>query len=668
MTISAQPAGSLEIPEGKLIDFIDGKLRQDNENEQVRQNLERTLVEEYRYNRSDIGVDFPIKLQDGSRTAQKRASLVVFQPNATLKSKDEVYVVIKIVKPNVQPTDNRDGTDDLEKLLIACPNAQFGCWTNGVETIYFQKKKAKFDTDIVPVNDFPRKGEDASSIFTTDRSRLRAATGNNLLYAFKRCHDFIHANQGGSKEQIFWEFLKLLFAKIEDEQQEGRPRFAIRNADERNTIAGQREVKDRVESLFRDVKSRREYSGLFDDLPEGIRLNADVVTYIVAQLEKYDFLHSSVDVKGLAYETIVGPTLEGTKGEFFTPRNVVKMTVKMLDPNPGDRIFDPACGTGGFIVVAFNYIAEKIRQVERRTWRDPDRPSHDEERELNDKIHASGKNIFGIDFNANLAKTAQMNMVMNNDGRGGIYAVNSLWKPAYWNNADARGDIELGSMDIVMANPPFGTKIKVEGQEVLEQYDLAHVWRKQGDRWTMEGSLRPAMPPEVLFIERCIQFLKPGTGKLGIVVPDGILGNPDNEYIRYWILANCQVLASIDLPIETFLPRTGTQTSVLVLRRKSEQEKLVESLSGSDNSYSIFMAAAKKVGKDRRGNIIYLRDPRGREVIRRDLYEPFVKSNLQDYLPAVEPSGRVIDDDLPRVADLYRQFARQDSSDEEQTK
>ncbi len=651
-----------EIPEGKIVDFINGKLRTDNEAEQVRQNFERTLIEEYRYDPSDIGVDIGIKVHDGSRKTTKKASLVVFHPNGLGKTEDDIFTIIQIAKPNVQPTDSKTGTDDLEKLLISCPNAEFACWTNGVETIYFQKKRQKFDTDVVPVNDFPRKGEDASSIFTTDRSRLRVATGNNLLYAFKRCHDFIHANQGGSKEQIFWEFLKMLFAKIEDEQHEGRPRFAIRNSDERNTAEGQREVKDRIESLFRDVKARKEYKGLFEDVAEGIRFNPDVVAYIVAQLEKYDFLHSSVDVKGMAYETIVGPTLEGTKGEFFTPRNVVKMAVKMLDPEPGDRILDPACGTGGFIVIAFNYISEKIQQSERKSWANPNHPTIEEERQLNEKIHRAGKSVFGIDFNANLVKTAQMNMVMNNDGRGGLYAVNALWKPSHWPSKDAQHDLELGSMDIVMANPPFGTKIKVEGQEILEQYDLAHAWRKQNDKWVMEGALRNAMPPEILFIERCVQFLKPGKGKLGIVLPDGVLGNPDHEYIRYWILTNCQVLASVDLPVETFLPRTGTQTSVLILRRKSEQERLAESLSGELPNQPIFMAIAKTVGKDRRGNFKYLRDPAGREIVRRDLYETFRNSTILDFNPMVEVNGRIIDDQLPQIANLYHQFISRGSN------
>ncbi len=645
-----------EAPAGKIVDFIDGKLRADAETEQVRQDFERTLIEEYRYERADIGVDVRLRVQDGSRVAQKKASLIVFQPDAAEKDQNSAHVIIQIVKPGTQPSDSKIGAAELERMMIACPSARFGCWTNGTETVYFQKKKQKFDTEIFPVNDFPRKGENDSAIFTTDRSRLRVATGNNLLAAFKRCHDFIHANQGGSKEQIFWEFLKILFAKIEDEQDEGRPRFAIRNADERNTRSGQQEVKDRVDVLFRNVKNRKEYKGLFDDAVEGIRFNPDVVAYVVAQLEKYDFLRSSVDVKGMAYETIVGPTLEGVKGEFFTPRNVVKMTVKMLDPNPDDRILDPACGTGGFIVVAFNYASEKIRRTARKSWKDPKAPAAAEEKELFKKIHEAGKSIFGLDFNANLVKTAQMNMVMNNDGRGGLFCVSSLLKPSTWPKT-VQQVIELGTMDIVMTNPPFGTKIKIEGQDILDQYDLAHVWRKENGKWVMDGALRNAMPPEILFIERCIQFLKPGKGKLGIVLPDGVLGNPDNEYIRYWIMANCQVLASVDLPVETFLPRTGTQTSVLILRRKSEQEKLAESLSGETGDYQIFMAMAKSVGKDRRGNTVYVRDPEGREIIRQDLYGVSRDATLLDYYPAVEPSGRIVSDDLPAIAARFNERA-----------
>lgn len=640
---------NVEIPDGKIADYITGKYVKETEQEAVRQNFERTLVEEYQYPVGDIRVDFTIKVWDGDKQKSKKVPLAVMH-----HGKDEPYVLVMIASPKANPTDKSGGTTDLEQWLVDVPSAEYGCWTNGIETIYFQKKKSKFETDVFPVNDFPRFGEDASSIYTTDRRRLRVATGNNLLYAFKRCHDYIHANQGGSKEQIFWEFLKILFAKIEDETHGGRPRFAIRSAEERNTPEGQKEVKDRIEVLFKEVRKRPEFSGLFDQTAEGLLFNAATVSYIVAQLEKYDFIHSSVDVKGVAYETIVGPTLEGTKGEFFTPRNVVKMIVKMLDPNPGDRIYDPACGTGGFLVMAFNYVSEKLRQKHKATWKDPNKPTEEEEKALFEEIHQAGYNIFGTDFNSNLVKAAQMNMIMNNDGRGGLFAENSLEPLEKWKSKEAREKIQFGSFDFVMANPPFGAKIKIDRADILEQFDLAHTWSKTEDgKWVQEGTLRNAMEPEVLFVERCVKFLKPGTGRLGIVLPDSILSNPGYAYVRYWILQNCQVLASVDLPVETFLPRTGTQTSVLILRRKSDQEKLMESMSGQMRPYQIFMANVKKVGKDRRGNIIYKKDEKGREIVRRDLYKEYAESTILDFLPVVETTGRIVDDELPEVARQY---------------
>jgi type I restriction enzyme M protein len=617
---------NVEIPDGKIADYITGKYVKETEQEAVRQNFERTLVEEYQYPAADIQVDFTIKVWDGDKQKNKKVPLMVMH-----HEKEEPYVLVMIATPKSNPTDKNGGATHLEQWLVDVPTAEYGCWTNGIETIYFQKKKSKFETDVFPVNDFPRYGEDASSIYTTDRRRLRVATGNNLLYAFKRCHDYIHANQGGSKEQIFWEFLKILFAKIEDETHGGRPRFAIRSAEERNDKDGHKEVKDRIETLFKEVRKRNEFNGLFEAQTEGLLFNPETISYIVAQLEKYDFIHSSVDVKGVAYETIVGPTLEGTKGEFFTPRNVVKMVVKMLDPKPNDRIYDP-----------------------KASWKNPNKPTETEEKTLFDEVHQAGYSIFGTDFNSNLVKAAQMNMIMNNDGRGGLYAENGLEDPSVWKSKEARQKIQLGSMDFVMANPPFGAKIKIDRNEILEHYELAHGWSKTEDgKWVQEGNLKNALEPEVLFVERCIKLLKPGTGKCGIVLPDSILSNPGYAYVRYWILQNCQVLASVDLPVETFLPRTGTQTSVLILRRKSDQEKLMESMSGKMKPYEIFMASPKTVGKDRRGNFIFKRDNQGRDIINRNLYKPFSESTILDFLPPVDTAGRIVDDELPLVANEF---------------
>lgn len=646
--VTVEKIGDVQIVDGKIADYITGKWVKETEQEQIRQNFERTLVEEYEYSTKDIRVDFQIKIWNGDKQKVKKAQLVVMK-----EDKEEPYVLVLIASPKANPTDNSGGASDLEQWLVDISTAEYGCWTNGIENIFFQKKKSKFETDVFPVNDFPRFGEDATSIYTTDRRRLRVATGNNLLYAFKRCHDYIHANQGGSSEEIFWEFLKLLFSKMEDETNGGRPRFAIKNAEERNEIEGQKEVKVRIEDLYKQVKKRNEFSGLFDTQYEGVKWSAATISFIVAQLEKYDFIHSSVDVKGVAYEEFVQPTLQGAKGEFFTPRNVVKMTVKMLDPNPGDRIYDPACGTGGFIVIAFNYISEKLRQKHKANWGNPNKPTEVEEKSLFDEIHESGYNIFGTDFNSNLVKAAQMNMIMNNDGRGGLFSVNSLKDLNQWPK-EVSQKIQLGSMDFVMANPPFGAKIKIDSSEILEHYDLAHGWSKTTDgKWQQESNVRNAMEPEVLFVERCIKLLKPGTGRCGIVLPDSILSNPGYAYVRYWILQQCQILASVDLPVETFLPRTGTQTSVLILRRKSDQEKLMESMSGQMVTYDIFMANVKKVGKDRRGGFLYKKDERGKELVFRDLYKSFAESTILDFLPVVETTGRMLDDELPKVASMF---------------
>jgi type I restriction enzyme M protein len=249
-----------------------------------------------------------------------------------------------------------------------------------------------------------------------------------------------------------------------------------------------------------------------------------------------------------------------------------------------------------------------------------------------------------------------MNMIMNNDGRGGLFSVNSLKDPNQWPK-EVSQKIQLGSMDFVMANPPFGAKIKIDSSEILEHYDLAHGWSKTTDgKWQQESNIRNAMEPEVLFVERCIKLLKPGTGRCGIVLPDSILSNPGYAYVRYWILQQCQVLASVDLPVETFLPRTGTQTSVLILRRKSDQEKLMESMSGQMVTYDIFMASPKTVGKDRRGCFIYRKDNQGKEVLQRELYSDFAISTILDFLPTIDTSGRVVDDELPLVANEFLKF------------
>jgi len=407
----------------------------------------------------------------------------------------------------------------------------------------------------------------------------------------------------------------------------------------------------------------------------------------VAQLADYDFLNSSVDVKGEAYEAIVGKNLEGTRGEFFTPRNAVKMGIRMLDPEPGMKCIDPACGTGGFIVIILNYISAKIARRMEDEGKDP-RGKH--LLDFNHELKLSSQKIFGLDINPSLVRTARMNMVMNNDGQGGITHVHSLDRPENWEFAEGdmnvyqengkfkktnvtkffQAELQEGTFDIVATNPPFGTKIKIDSEPILSQFELARKWKYDEDRklWSATPQLQAGMAPEVLFLERVVKLLRPGTGKACVVVPDGLLGNPDDEYIRVWLLKHCQVLALVDMPVELFLPKVGMQTHLIFVRRKSTEEMNQESLSGEPSNYPIFMALAKKVGKDRRDNKVFKRGPDGRVLDGfrmqdgRDLHKEFRESTVLDFLPEIDQYGRMVDDDLPFVANHFHDFSAKQAS------
>jgi len=316
----------------------------------------------------------------------------------------------------------------------------------------------------------------------------------------------------------------------------------------------------------------------------------------------------------------VGPNLRGDRGEFFTPRNVCNMTIEMLFSlfpeekltSPGElKILDPAVGTGGFLISGIQKIKSFFlnRGLKYDLLRDAVR-------------EVANTNLFGIYFNPFLVKVAQMNMVMHGDGSSNIVHANSLEKPSNWNDEAIR-KIHLGEFDIVVTNPPFSTKAVIDNPEILEQFELTK----------FDASFpRTALPPEQLFIERCLNFLKPG-GALGIVLPDSILSNPGLNWIREWILKKAYILASIDLPTETFEPHTGTQTSILILKKKKpEQETLQE-------DYEIFMAIPKKVGHDRRGNPIYMTTPEGE-------------------IELDERGNPIIEDHLPLTAEAFKEWIR----------
>lgn len=381
---------------------------------------------------------------------------------------------------------------------------------------------------------------------------------------------------------------------------------------------------------------------------------------------KFSFLDTHIDVKGKAYEELVGSNLRGDRGEFFTPRNVQRMAIRMLDIKHGEKILDPSCGTGGFLVIAMN---EAISNMRGQVSGLPDSDAY--RQALNEQIRdTASRCFFGFDINRELVKATKMNMVMNNDGSGNILQNDSLLHPHQWESEfreklalalevspDAlHSPDKIGYFDVIATNPPFGGRLPVSDSETLSQYDLAHVWKRTEDGgWHKTKDLHTSRPPEILFIERCWQLLNPNGGRMAIVLPDGILGNPELEYVRYWLITRCRIVASIDLHSDTFQPHNGTQTSVLILQKKTDAEIHKEEKQRQLDDYEIFMAEVQAVGHDKRGKTVYKRNDDGEEI----LFEQEETADLFELDAHGQASHRIlrptkqVDDETPLVADEF---------------
>lgn len=657
--VTVGPVGSVgSVPEGKVSDFLTGRLFRDTGEEYVRQNIERALVRQYRYDPRDAEPEFPIKV--GS--SRRRVDIAVFEAGAEHRQ-EHCFLLVETKKPGTSPNSRTEGIEQLQSYLAACLDARYGIWTNGDDRYCFAKRPHRGGFAFEEIIEIPAFGQTEADAQRPKRRDLKPATADNLLFAFRRCHNYIAANEGKQKPEAFWELLKLIFTKIEDERSSVISFYVTATERSNGTLAAP--AKARIQELF-TAKVVRRYPTIFTANDGVIDLKPGVVAYVVSQLQGFALLASPVDVKGVAYEEVVGSNLRGDRGEFFTPRNACRMAVAMLDPRPGERVLDPACGTGGFLVTAMNHALDHIERAERAEWADPDGGTDAERHELfRRRLEYVSECVHGIDLNPGLVRAAKMNMVMNNDGAAGLWQANSLENPHTWNRA-LRDRIGLGTVDVVVTNPPFGANIVIDDEEILSQYELAAMWDPGEERGTWrirrDGHGNPVLqrsqPPEILFIERCLQLLRPGTGRMAMVIPNGILNNPGLAYVRQWLLANTQVLAVVDMHRDLFQPRNDTQTSMVLLRRLSAAERVDAGTAGLD--YPIFMAVAEKIGHDKRGNAIYRRTPDGEDELlsRVETISEIDPATGDEVLRRVEVRERHLDDELPEVAAAYRRWLR----------
>jgi type I restriction enzyme M protein len=270
-------------------------------------------------------------------------------------------------------------------------------------------------------------------------------------------------------------------------------------------------------------------------------------------------------------------------------------------------------------------------------------------------------NLFAADDDQFLVRAAQMNIVMSANAEAGLFHMNSLEFPRGEKPgaASAAKAIPLGSIDVLMTNPPFGADIPVNDPHILRHFDLAHTWEPTpGDGFRNTGRLQASVPPEILFVEQCVKWIRP-SGRLGIVVPNGILGNPGNEYIRHWIVRHCWVLASVELPVEAFLvdSKVNILPSLLFLKKKPPGAVQADDL-GAMRAYPIFFAVADNIGFDRRGNVLYRRSPIGEELVEEVVEAESIRIAGRVVTRTLKRKQKVVEDDLPRIAEAYREFRK----------
>jgi type I restriction enzyme M protein len=653
------------LTEGMLLDYITGLPVKSTPKEEVRQRIARALFHEYGIAVDDMAPDFPLRV-DGRR---RKIDIAIFGPGQTHTEENLRRIVICDKEPkagkSVYKMRDHDQAkrefDLLHAAMATADHCDYGLWTNGLEFFFFKRQLTRFDVRFQPLGDWPLADETQGARDVFSEAFLRRAEPAMLRTAFRRCHNFIHGNEGMPKDAAFWQFLYLIFAKLHDEKvqrtgrRSGPPRFwAPPNVLFEPTE--QRKLRtERIDPLFSEVKQH--YHSIFRGNEE-ISLSDRALAFMVAELAKYDFSRTGMDAKGAAYQEIVGANLRGDRGQYFTPRGAIKLMVEMLDPKPHERLLDPACGTGGFLVGALDHLNRVLRDARAI---DPADESTEDFLSLQDALAGYvTHNLFGADFDPFLVRAAQMNVVMSGSAEANLFHMNSLEFPAghLAGIEPARRNAPLGSMDVIMTNPPFGSDIPITDINLLQPYELAHIWERAADGFRNTGRLQGSVAPEILFIERCIQWLKPG-GRIGIVLPDGILGNPGDEYIRWWILRHCWVLASVDLPVEVFIVEANVNilTSLLFLKKKPREVLAAEAL-GQQADYPVFMAVAENVGFDRRGNTLYRRRPDGEEILEETVKVERVRIGDRVIERTLRRKDRIVDDDLPPIAAAYADFRR----------
>lgn len=583
-----------EIKEGYIEDFASGlPVKATPEEKEAVQVFSRILVEDYGYPKSVLQTrpQWRVAVRPSDTRKSYPVDIAVFSgPDHT---EENINLVVECKRPN-----RTDGRKQLEHYL-RFSRAELGVWFNGAERLYLRKIEKTGRIEFTEIPNIPRYGQSVDDVGKFRREDLRPAT--NLRTTFRTIRNYLAANAvGATRDEIFaQQIINIIFCKIYDERFTRKTDIVRFRA---GTSESHEQVANRVKKLFGVVKQR--YDDVLD-ASDSINLDDRSLTYVVGELQLYSLQESTRDAVSEAFEVFIGPALKGGQGQFFTPRNVVKMIIDMVQPGSDDKIIDPACGSGGFLVEGLRYVWQQVQKdCEELGWPDEEIAA--------EKQRVAMSNFFGIDKDSFLSKVAKAYMAILGDGRGGVYCENSLAHVANWSN-QARNNVQLGQFDVVITNPPFGKKLSINSRDLLGQYDLGHRWSYIAEEDIYEkGLVQDKQPPQILFIERCLELLKTG-GKLGIVLLESIFGMPKYRYIVDYLQRNTRILAIVTLPEDLFQPYTHAKCCVVLCEKRQTAD---------DAAHDIFMAEVKWCGHDSRGNPTIKTNSAGRHELMDDI--PFV--------------------------------------------
>ncbi len=635
------------VPEPYITCIIRDKEIKLTPEEVVRQLYTERLIHEYGYPKDRIVFEFPVYF--GRET--KRADIVI-------RDKDDfnvAYIIVEVKKPKA-----KDGREQLKSYTHAT-GASMAVWTNGTTITYHQRKNPNYFEDIP---DIPKDSETLEDIlqqpFTMEdliREDKLTKTGKSLKDLILEMEDEVLANAG---VDVFEEVFKLIFAKLYDEQIGATEKTY--NLEFRNSGQSDIQLKEKIEKLFK--KACDKWTGVFADNAK-INLTPPHLSICVSSLETVKLFNSNLDVVDEAFEYLMSKSSKGEKGQYFTPRYVIDMCVKMLNPQVNEKMIDTAAGSSGFPVHTIFHVWKQMQLTAEK----PVSHLFTAVKKGHDETDYVQNNVFAIDFDEKAVRVARTLNLIAGDGHTNVMHLNTLdygrWetvtKEEVWNDTYNEGFKKLKKLnpakdfahfgfDVLMANPPFAGEVK-EGQ-ILNRYELG----------MKNGKIQKSVSRDILFIERNLNFLKPG-GRMAIVLPQGRFNNSSDKYIRDFIAERCRILAVVGLHGNTFKPHTGTKTSVLFVQKWDDE------LCPKVDDYNIFFATQRLEGKNNSGDKLYwLKDSDGTTTdpkqARCDIYgHPIVYHDLFATIDYNNSNGKLnepVRQTPDGIAEAFIEFAKKE--------